>query len=241
MKNAVIALATLLIGISLGLPSFAAPWATPGAACTQEGANANSNGFLTCTSGVWVSNAVLVGTTGATCDASTSGYIRYSGGQFQGCNGSSWVQLVTGGGNLKVYKDDGVTVVGNLVGSNGDLSSAGVPCVGLIYADTTTGQMTQLTTSECNIDALSFIYWTSTNCTGTSFFPSSSTYRGYCCTGSSTCTTNICTTDTSSSYMQRSFSSYRNGAGQCFNSSGSQYSYLTKTPTCGSSGQCLVK
>ena len=92
-----IALATLLVGVSLGLPSFAAAWATPGAACTQEGANANSDGFLTCTGGVWVSNAVLLGTTSATCDSTKAGYIRYTGGQFEGCNGTGWIQLAGGG------------------------------------------------------------------------------------------------------------------------------------------------
>ena len=96
MRNAMIALATLLVGVSLGLPSFAAAWATPGAACTQEGANANSDGFLTCTGGVWVSNAVLLGTTSATCDSTKAGYIRYAGGKFEGCNGTGWIRLAGG-------------------------------------------------------------------------------------------------------------------------------------------------
>ena len=97
MRNAMIALATLLVGVSLGLPGFAAAWATPGAACTQEGANANSDGFLTCTGGVWVSNAVLMGSTSATCDSTKAGYIRYTGGKFEGCNGTGWIQLAGGG------------------------------------------------------------------------------------------------------------------------------------------------
>ena len=118
MRNAMIALATLLVGVSLGLPSFAAAWATPGAACTQEGANANSDGFLTCTGGVWVSNAVLLGTTSATCDSTKAGYIRYTGGQFEGCNGTGWIQLA-GGGAPTYLGVTPTTYNGNLGGYTG--------------------------------------------------------------------------------------------------------------------------
>ena len=113
-----IALATLLVGVSLGLPSFA-QWATPGAACTQEGANANSNGFLTCTGGVWVSNAVLMGTTAAACDAGKAGYIRYNSGSFEGCNGSAWVQLAGGSSNPTYLGTTTTTYNGNLNGYSG--------------------------------------------------------------------------------------------------------------------------
>jgi hypothetical protein len=91
------ALAMLAVILSLTGTSIAAPWAVPGGACTQEGANANSDGFLTCTGGVWVSNAVLLGTTSATCDSTKAGYIRYTGGQFEGCNGTGWIQLASSG------------------------------------------------------------------------------------------------------------------------------------------------
>lgn len=124
MRNAMIALATLLVGVSLGLPSFAAAWATPGEACTQEGANANSNGFLTCTGGVWVSNAVLMGTTSATCDSTKAGYIRYAGGKFEGCNGTGWIQLA-GGGKPSSYAGATPTIYN---GSSGGIAGLNSRC-----------------------------------------------------------------------------------------------------------------
>ena len=169
MRNAMIALATLLVGVSLGLPSFAAAWATPGAACTQEGANANSDGFLTCTGGVWVSNAVLMGTISATCDSTKAGYIRYTGGKFEGCNGTGWIQLASSS-KLRVYKADGVTVLGNYLGSLGTNTETNAPCAYTMYADETTGAIVALDYYDCSATTPSQNVWFSaTNCTGTAW------------------------------------------------------------------------
>jgi len=234
-----IALATLLVGVSLGLPSFAAAWATPGAACTQEGANANSDGFLTCTGGVWVSNAVLMGTTSATCDSTKAGYIRYTGGQFEGCNGTGWIQLA-GGRPLKVYSSDGVTVVGNYLGT---LNAADIlgndTCAYTLYADETTGVVKQLSTYECNMNASGDAYFSGANCTGTTYIQAST--WGFCCTGSGICTTNRCMPAGGTSSTHAYSSRRQNGNGLCVNGSSSIVgSYPTKANTCGD-GPCLVK
>ena len=158
MRNAMIALATLLVGVSLGLPSFAAAWATPGAACTQEGANANSDGFLTCTGGVWVSNAVLLGTTSATCDSTKAGYIRYTGGQFEGCNGTGWIQLASSS-KLRVYNSDGTTVLGNYLGTLNSADISSNTCQFTLYANETTGVVKTLDAYECNINGANANAW----------------------------------------------------------------------------------
>ena len=125
MKKSALVLATLAVALlSLTGTSIAAPWAVPGGACTQEGANANSNGFLTCTGGVWVSNAVLMGTTAATCDSTNAGYIRYNSGQFEGCNGTGWIQLA--GGGVPTYL--GVTPT-TYTGNLGGYTGANAKCV----------------------------------------------------------------------------------------------------------------
>ena len=113
------ALAMLAVILSLTGTSIAAPWAVPGGACTQEGANANSDGFLTCTGGVWVSNAVLMGTTSATCDSTKAGYIRYTGGKFEGCNGTGWIQLAGSGKPSSYAGATPTTYTGNLGGIEG--------------------------------------------------------------------------------------------------------------------------
>ena len=209
MRNAMIALATLLVGVSLGLPSFAAAWATPGAACTQEGANANSNGFLTCTGGVWVSNAVLMGTTSATCDSTKAGYIRYTGGKFEGCNGTGWIQLA-GGGGLKVYKDDGVTELGELIGNYAS------GCGGLVFARSD-GEIISSSTPFCEGGTMQAnIFFTGDNCTGSAFsqYGDVQPYLGYCCTGSSNCTTNKCI-GTGTNRNNINVRSYRGNSGNC--------------------------
>lgn len=238
MRNAMIALATLLVGVSLGLPSFAAAWATPGAACTQEGANANSDGFLTCTGGVWVSNAVLMGTTSATCDSTKAGYIRYTGGKFEGCNGTGWIQLASS--NLKVYKADGVTLLGNLVGSY-DRS-----CQGIVYTDSN-GVLNNLSSAACYATVVAVtVFFSGSNCTGTTYFDGNASpdILGYCCTGSASCTTNKCA---SAGYIASSggayvpFGSFRNSWGTCTNNSATVYPMATVT-TCSDNGTpCVVK
>ena len=88
--------ATLFLG--LGLMSYAAYAANPGDACSPEGVmGVNQDVAMTCTGGVWVLNALQLGDKSVTCDSGKAGYMRYSGGQFEGCDGSSWVQLVNSG------------------------------------------------------------------------------------------------------------------------------------------------
>lgn len=237
MRNAMIALATLLVGVSLGLPSFAAAWATPGAACTQEGANANSDGFLTCTGGVWVSNAVLLGTTSATCDSTKAGYIRYTGGQFEGCNGTGWIQLASSS-KLRVYNSDGTTVLGNYLGSLNATDISSSKCAGTLYADETTGVVMMLNIIDCSEQgANANVFFSGANCSGTPFLQASAV--GYCCTGSGVCTTDKCTADATSS--SRTIGSYRGSSGGCtslYNTT--QNLYGTRPFLCGNS-PCLVK
>lgn len=232
------AAAALFLGLALS--SAHAEWATVGAACSPDGILANSNGFLVCSGGVWVANSMRAGNTVATCNSGNAGYIRWSGSAFEGCDGDSWITLASTGG-LKVYQDDGTTVVGNLVGTNG---AATQTCIGIVYADTTTGQLSALNTSDC---ASSFsgsysIYWSGSNCTGTSY-TSNTNYYGYCCTGSAVCLTDICVADTSYSSSSHAYLSKRYmGDGTCTNLSGSDLLYPTRTPVCGSNGGgCLVK
>ena len=232
-----IALATLLVGVSLGLPSFAAAWATPGAACTQEGANANSDGFLTCTGGVWVSNAVLLGTTSATCDSTKAGYIRYNGGQFEGCNGTGWIQLASSS-KLKVYHSDGTTVLGNYLGFFGTPEFGYSTCQFTLYADETTGITKWLNLIDCSEQAINAItYFSGANCSGTPFLQAGAV--GYCCTGSGTCTTDKCTADATNS--SRTIGSYRAISGICASPyNNTQNLYGTRPFLCGNS-PCLVK
>ncbi len=239
MRNAMIALATLLVGVSLGLPSFAAAWATPGAACTQEGANANSNGFLTCTGGVWISNAVLMGTTSATCDSTKAGYIRYTGGQFEGCNGTGWIQLASSS-SLKVYKGDGVTVLGNYLGSIGASAEHTAPCKYMLYANETTGQVKALDYYDCaDTNDITTTYYSGDNCTGTVVIGAVSI--GYCCTGAAACLTNLCrhTTNYSGNFPARSKRAYTTGVCSAYiaNVGGTTNSVPT---ACGDSA-CVVK
>mgnify|MGYP003584787938 CR=1 FL=1 len=236
MRNAMIALATLLVGVSLGLPSFA-QWATPGAACTQEGANANSNGFLTCTGGVWVSNAVLMGTTSATCDSTKAGYIRYTGGQFEGCNGTGWIQLASSS-KLRVYTSDGTTVLGNYLGTLNALDVSSYVCAGILYADETTGVIKMLSSQECGEVSNGTVYFSGSNCTGTPYMRTSGGH-GLCCTGLVTCMTSKCKpvagTESSHAYV-----SYRQSTGNCVSGSASVGSVLTQPILCGES-PCIVK
>lgn len=188
MRNAMIALATLLVGVSLGLPSFAAAWATPGAACTQEGANANSDGFLTCTGGVWVSNAVLLGTTSATCDSTKAGYIRYTGGQFEGCNGTGWIQLA-GGGKPSSYAGATPTTYN---GAMGGIAGANAKCVAAFGAGTRMMRYPEIVFFASSMSASGWIFveteWGNYvthggGCYG--FTSSNNLYNGYAADGTS--------------------------------------------------------
>ena len=178
--------ATLFLG--LGLMLYAAYAANPGDACSPEGVmGVNQDVAMTCTGGVWVLNALQLGNKSVTCDSGKAGYLRYSGGNFEGCDGSSWVQLVSS--KLKVYKADGVTELGNLVGSYA------MGCDGLVYADSSTGTVSSLNVGACSTKSInSTVYFPGANCSGTPFFWSGETQASLasCCTGSATCTTNRC-------------------------------------------------
>ncbi|QQR69772.1 MAG: hypothetical protein IPI58_03735 [Alphaproteobacteria bacterium] len=231
-----IALATLLVGVSLGLPSFAAAWATPGAACTQEGANANSDGFLTCTGGVWVSNAVLLGTTSATCDSTKAGYIRYTGGQFEGCNGTGWIQLASSS-SLKVYKSDGVTELGKMMGNYAS------GCGGLVFARSD-GEIFSASTLFCEGGTIQTnILFTGDNCTGSPYSQHGDTqqYLGYCCTGSAQCLTNKCI-GSGGKKNNVNLRSYRATNGLCAANITTLSSLYLAVPICSDNGTaCIVK
>jgi len=93
--------AALFLGAALAASGAHAQWATVGAACSPDGIMANSNGFLTCTGGVWVANPIRAGNL-STCNSGNAGYIRWSGSAFEGCNGTSWIQLA-GGSSAPTY------------------------------------------------------------------------------------------------------------------------------------------
>lgn len=232
MKNVLPGLFVLLLTVHLAGPALAAAWAVPGAACTQEGANANSNGFLTCTGGVWVSNAVLLGTTSATCDSSNAGYIRYNGGSFEGCNGLSWIQLASSGG-YKVYQADGTTLVGNLIGP---LTNN---CNNLVYSDVS-GNISYLNGIDCSGLAAHSLHFTGANCTGTAYALAANHY-GWACTGSANCQTNLSIGTNPVAVV--TIASYRSAGGDCAvnNTSGSYYPVTSYTAKCGGTGPCLVK
>ena len=83
-----------MLALCLGLSSHAALAAVPGDACSPNGvAGVNGVMQMTCTSGVWVLNALKLGNSSVTCNSSNAGYIRWNGSAFQGCNGSIWKYL----------------------------------------------------------------------------------------------------------------------------------------------------
>ncbi len=188
--------ATLFLG--LGLMSYAAYAANPGDACSPEGVmGVNQDVAMTCTGGVWVLNALQLGNKSATCDSGKAGYLRYSGGQFEGCDGSSWIQLVSS--KLKVYKSDGVTEVGTYIGTRGATGTD--KCVGINYTDST-GTLYELADADChlpNCAAGNYVVWESPNCIGTPYGGLSSPdgFVGFCCTGAGACTSDLCQKATS--------------------------------------------
>ena len=198
---------------------------------------------MTCTGGVWVLNALRLGDKSSTCDSSKAGYLRYSGGKFEGCNGSSWAEV---GSKLKVYKADGVTEVGTYIGTRGATGTD--KCVGINYTDST-GTLYELDNSACNMPALvglspNVVVWTNNDCTGTAYagYQSMDGMTGWCCTGSASCTSALCQKATSGA-VSVSALSYREGDGSCHVQGAS---VQTRTPMvtpyalCGTS-PCLVK
>lgn len=224
--------AALFLGATLAASGAQAQWAVVGAACSPEGTLANSNGFLVCSGGVWVANSMRAGNTVSTCNSGNAGYIRWSGSAFEGCNGTSWIQLAGGSSGLKVYKADGVTELGNVVGTNGTVTDT---CAGIVYANAS-GSLSVLSSTDCqSISAVNTqAYFSGSNCTGAVYGNGTS----YACTGAATCQTNVAVYVTGTS-ASRNWASIRTTAGVCVNSPGSGSYYATVVPLC--QGPCLVK
>ena len=193
-------------------------------------------GTVTPTATLDINGEARLGNTGLGCSGTTEGALRYNGTSKQPeyCNGSSWLQLVSGGG-LKVYKGDGVTELGNLVGSYD------VDCEGLIYADNS-GVVFHLDKYACAGGSTNFtVYFSGANCTGTPVINDAGyNYIGYCCTGSSSCTTKKCTNrgDATSSLP---VNSKRNAIGVCSTDSSVIYGHIALELCSEDGSPCLVK
>ena len=236
--SAMAAGATLFLG--LGLMSYAAYAANPGDACSPEGVmGVNQDVAMTCTGGVWVLNALRLGDKSVTCDSGKAGYMRYSGGQFEGCNGSSWVQLVSS--KLKVYHSNGTTVLGNYLGSFGTPEFGYSMCTFTIYADETTGITKWLDRIDCSEQAPNVtVFFSGADCSGTPFSQYASSYTMYCCTGSGTCTTNKCVGIAGTS-SDRTVISYRSSEGICHQPYNSTMALYDVRPSLCGDSPCLVK
>lgn len=70
---AICTVAALFLGLALS--NAHAQWATVGSACSPDGKLANSNGFLTCTGGVWVANPIIDASTYIQISAGTNTYL----------------------------------------------------------------------------------------------------------------------------------------------------------------------
>lgn len=110
-RMAKMSVAALFLGATLTAPMagpvWATPlpaWTTPGQPCSEQGALANSDGFLVCDGGVWTQRSVRLGGNIYTCDSDAAGTIRWSGSAFEGCDGSSWIQLAGGAAGLRFIK-----------------------------------------------------------------------------------------------------------------------------------------
>ncbi len=187
-----------------------------------------------------VAGEAKIGNTSLACSATTEGAMRYNSTskEMEYCNGTAWASLSpAGGGGLKVYKADGVTVLGNYLGNNSATSSSSNLCKDTLYSDISTGQIHALSLNECSgFGVVGTAYFTGSNCTGTAYINT----NGYCCTGSAPCTTDKCATVTTAT-GSRSYLSSRNSSGVCTNSSGSSTLYYDiAIALCGDSA-CVVK
>lgn len=114
-----------MLTLCLGLSSHAALAAVPGDACSPNGvAGVNGVMQMTCTSGVWVLNALKLGNSSVTCDSGNAGYIKWDGTGFSGCNGTSWGLTVNGAatintGGVATVINGTVLAQLNLSGGNG--------------------------------------------------------------------------------------------------------------------------
>jgi hypothetical protein len=100
---------------ALCLAALALLWACPaaaqvGASCTGTGNVAGVDSFIpfgaynttdtietplfcSTTSGDWVGAPLQLGSTSTGCSSTTAGTVQYTGGTFEGCNGTSWVKF----------------------------------------------------------------------------------------------------------------------------------------------------
>lgn len=182
-----------------------------------------------------VSGEAKIGNTGIACSGTTEGAMRYNGTshELEYCNGTAWTSLSpAAGGSLKVYKSDGVTEVGNLIGS----FASG--CDGIAYADSTTGEIKSLNATECATTASAGCnaYFSGANCTGTAYVDCSGVVE-FCCTGAADCTTNPCISVASVGSITPA--SRRNSSGVCSSYTFPISLYSTRQTVC--SGKCVVK
>src|SRR5690348_9200361 len=71
-------------------------------ASTQGQQQAFDDGLYTCTGTQWAAEALIVGgvdqsNSAPACNSTNAGMIQWTGSAFQGCNGSSWGSLASGG------------------------------------------------------------------------------------------------------------------------------------------------
>lgn len=193
-----------------------------------------------------INGEARIGNTSLACSGTTEGAIRYNGTshELEYCNGTAWTSLspAAGGGTLKVYNSDGVTVVGNYLGTlNTWEHSPTNGCIYTVYSDETTGVIGVLTGYDCSTSTPNtVVYFSGANCTGsTAISYAPGTGAGYCCTGSASCTTNRCASTGSAATF--SYNSYRNSVGgSCVNTISSVTAYPAASPPCGQS-PCVVK
>jgi hypothetical protein len=110
-RHSLILAALTVVLLLITVASAKAQFYTPGVACPggmTSGTLANSDGFLTCTSGTWVANPIWLGSQAASCSSTYAGQIQWTGSAFQGCNGTSWITLA-GSSNLTLGTSASVT------------------------------------------------------------------------------------------------------------------------------------
>ncbi|MGE4350689.1 MAG: DUF1566 domain-containing protein [Bdellovibrionales bacterium] len=96
LSSAVLAILSVLAFV--GETLAATPVAGASCASDTDGAAAcYLDGCYACSGGIWVAQALHIGGTASDCSSSLAGLIQWTGTAFQGCDGSSWVDLGSGG------------------------------------------------------------------------------------------------------------------------------------------------
>lgn len=181
-----------LILLILTIPSTARAEVVPGNACATNNQVIHSGGpensgaayWMVCQGGTWrqifsVDNTGMASTNTPTAAAhvATKAYVDAQAGS-----------------NLKVYKFDGTTLLGQLITitSVGESESDVSACSKIIYYDSVNDRARGLSSYSCGGWIAGTIYWSGSNCTGTSYFQNNS--HGYGCTGAGNCQTNLYST-----------------------------------------------